>query len=157
MIGSLAADPGSSLGAGSVYYNTSSQALKFYNGSTWSTIGSGASSPFKEALGAIIANQPTEDFLLGGNATSSAKFSVLNLNTGTPVASVSAQDGSNKALALFGNGSIQAARNNILTLGGNTTGDISFLPGNASTPSLYVQTGGNIGLGIANPLAQLIS
>jgi len=155
MIGNLAVDPSTSLGAGSVYYNTASQALKFYNGSTWSTIGSGASSPFKEALGAIIANQPTEDFLLGGNATSSAKFSVLNLNTGTPVASVSAQDGSNKALALFGNGSIQAARNNTLTLGGNTTGDISFLPGNASTPSLYVQTGGKVGLGTANPLTQL--
>ncbi len=92
MIGNIAADPSTALGAGSIYYNTVSQALKFYNGSAWATIGTGSSSsgPFGVLQGAIVPTNTTYDFLLGGTATSSAKFAVLNLSgTATTVASVS--------------------------------------------------------------------
>ncbi len=92
MIGNINADPSTALGAGSIYYNTVSQALKFYNGSTWASIGTGSSSsgPFGVLQGAIVPTNTTYDFLLGGTATSSAKFSVLNLSgVATTIASVS--------------------------------------------------------------------
>ena len=91
MIGNINADPSTALGAGTLYYNTVSQAFKFYNGSTWATIGSGSSSgPFGVLQGAIVPTNTTYDFLLGGTATTSAKFSVLNLSgVATTIASVS--------------------------------------------------------------------
>jgi hypothetical protein len=40
---SLASDPASGV-SGAIYYNTTSNVLKFYNGTTWTAIGTGASS-----------------------------------------------------------------------------------------------------------------
>jgi hypothetical protein len=52
----------------------------------------GIASPFAEITGAgggfVRQTNITEDFLLGGGSTSSAKFAVLNLNSGTPTATI---------------------------------------------------------------------
>ena len=67
------------------------------------------------------------DLLIGGTSTSSAKFAVLNVaGTNTPVASLSATSGTDvgNGIVLTADGSIQSLRNNTLTLGGSTTGDI---------------------------------
>lgn len=50
--------------------------------------------------------------------------------------------------------SIQTTANNTLTIGGDTSGDINFKPGN-STTSLYLQTGGNVGIGTTAPESKL--
>jgi len=71
------------------------------------------------------------DFLLGSQASSSAKFAVLNINSGTPTASVSATATGN-GIAIAGDGTIQSLRNNTLTLGGNTTGNIVIDSGSSS-------------------------
>ena len=53
----------------------------------------GTASPFAEITGAnggyIRAGNLTEDFLLGGSSTTSAKFAILNLNSGIPTATIS--------------------------------------------------------------------
>ena len=80
-------------------------------------------------FGTISQINNTEDFLLGGVATNSAKFAVLGLATsGVPTASISAQNGATTALVMGGDGSLQTVRNNTLTIGGNTTGAILFAP-----------------------------
>ncbi len=124
---------------------------------TWSTCPTSGSSNWTldTAAGVIRPNNNTVDFLLGGTATASAKFAVLGINGATvPTASLSAttaSGGDGNGITLSGDGSIQSLRNNTLTLGGATTGSIQFKPGNISTPSLYLATGGNVGIGIAAP------
>src|SRR6185437_5247817 len=61
-------------------------------------------SPFTEGNGSIFQRNTTEDLLLGSNATSSAKFSFLNVAGGTPTASISG--GVTGALSLTGTGTI---------------------------------------------------
>jgi site-specific recombinase XerD len=82
--------------------------------------------------GALFPINDTPDFLLGGSgATTSAKFAVLNLASGTPVASVSS--GLNGfATYVSANGTIQTTRNQGLTIGGNTTGNITLSPLNGT-------------------------
>ncbi|MEN9407654.1 MAG: hypothetical protein RLZZ455_870, partial [Candidatus Parcubacteria bacterium] len=49
-----------------------------------------AASPFESLTGGIIAERNiTQDFLIGGVSTASAKFAVLNVNSGVPTATVS--------------------------------------------------------------------
>src|SRR6185369_2660237 len=75
-------------------------------------------SPFDAANGAIFERNTTQDFLLGGQSTASAKFAVLNVNAGTPVASLSGG-------AFFtGAGNFSTINNQTLTLGGSSTGNI---------------------------------
>ena len=82
-------------------------------------------SPFEELNGSIFERITTQDLLIGGTSTDSAKFAVLNVNTNTPVASVSAQDANGYAIYLDpANGSLQTTNNQTLTLGGDTTGNI---------------------------------
>ncbi|MBI2443517.1 MAG: MerR family transcriptional regulator, partial [Candidatus Levybacteria bacterium] len=92
------------------------------------------------ASGAIFPNQAsTLDLLLGGTASNAAKFAVLNINSGTTTASLSA---TTTGLALSAGGSIQSLQNANLTLGGNTTGNIILQPLNGS---------GNLGIGTTAP------
>lgn len=102
--------------------------------------GAGSSGPFAEVTGGVIVpNNSTVDFLVGGQATTAAKFSVLGIAAGTnPTASVSATTGANSGngIAISGDGSIQSLRNNALTLGGATTGNISISPLNGGAGSL---------------------
>ncbi len=95
--------------------------------------------------GALSPMNSTVDFLLGGQASSSAKFAVLGMNSGTPTASVSATSTGN-GLSLAGDGTIQTLRNNTLTLGGSTTGNILLMPTNGS---------GRVGIGTATPQSTL--
>src|SRR6185369_4829381 len=75
-------------------------------------------SPFDQANGSIFERNTSQDFLLGGQSTSSAKFAVLNVNAGTPVASLSG------GTFLTGGGNLGTTNNQTLTLGGTTTGTI---------------------------------
>jgi excisionase family DNA binding protein len=108
---------------------------------------------WRQASGTIYPGNSTEDLLIGGTASSSAKFAVLNVNgSASPVASVSAttaSGGNGNGIAIGGDGSIQSLRRNTLTLGGSTTGDIAFKPGGAS--SLYLNSAGDVGIGTTNP------
>ncbi len=108
---------------------------------------SGPNSPFQVLSGTIVPVNSTVDFLLGSQATTSAKFAVLNINGSTvPTASVSAQNAGGQALVLGGDGSLQTTRNNTLSLGGSTTGNIALLPRNA---------GGYVGINTSSPLSTL--
>src|SRR5581483_7062875 len=78
----------------------------------------------------------TEDLLLGGTSTSTAKFAVLNIAGGIPAASVSAQNAANQALVLGSDGSIQTVRNQTLTIGGGTTGNIVLKPNNGTNGTI---------------------
>jgi len=108
----------------------------------------------QSAEGALFPNNSTVDLLIGGQATSSAKFAVLNMASGTPVASISAGTGT-KALSLYGDGTIQTQQNNTLTIGGDTTGNILLQPLNGigsvgirsinTDASLTIATQGNYG------------
>ena len=91
---------------------------------------SGATTYWQQNQNALSpTNASVYDLLLGSSTTSSAKFAVIGINgTNTPVASISATSGTDatKGLYISGDGSIQTVRNNTLTLGGDTTGDISI-------------------------------
>jgi hypothetical protein len=123
------------------------------------SVGGGSSNWTLDTVnGLIFPINNTVDFLLGGTATGSAKFAVLNLNsTATPVASVSATAGSDlgKGLTMSGNGTLQSLLNSTLVLGGNTTGDIAFKPGNISTPAMYLASSGFVGIGTTGPTSLL--
>ncbi|MFH2085857.1 MAG: phage integrase N-terminal SAM-like domain-containing protein, partial [bacterium] len=79
------------------------------------------------SLGSIYPNNSTFDLLIGGQASSSAKFAVLNVNSGTPVASVSA--GTAGAVYLSAAGSLATTAKQSLTLGSSDTGNIILAPG----------------------------
>jgi hypothetical protein len=95
-------------------------------------------------LGAISPVNSSNDLLLGGTSTASATFSFLNIANGTPTASISGN------ITLNSSGFIQTSKGQLLTIGGNTTGDIQLKPGNANN-SLYLASNGNIGIGTNTP------
>ncbi|MDO8335458.1 MAG: hypothetical protein Q7T74_01595, partial [Candidatus Saccharibacteria bacterium] len=66
----------------------------------------------------------TYDFAIGGTATSSAQFAVAGIASGAPVATLSATTNNNGLVLNAAASSLQSLRNNTLTLGGNTTGNI---------------------------------
>ena len=104
----------------------------------------GGSSNWTVANGTIRPNQATVlDLLLGGDASTSAKFAVLNVNSGTTTASLSA---TTTGLSLGADGTIQSLRNANLTVGGSTTGTIILNPLNAT---------GRVGINNSVPLATL--
>ena len=80
-------------------------------------------SPFEEGNGAIFERITTQDFLLGGTATSSAEFAVTGIANNAPVATLSASTGN--GLSLTGaTATLQSLNLNTLTIGGATTGNI---------------------------------
>ncbi len=103
----------------------------------------GGSSNWDVANGTIAPKLATTvDLLIGGTSTSSAKFSVLNINSGTPTASVSATGVTDRpGVSIAGNGQIQSLNNGTLTIGGTTTGNIIISPLNGGAgSSLTVNT-----------------
>ncbi len=94
----------------------------------WTNCGSGI---WNQASGAIYANNSTQDLLLGGNSTSSAKFAFLNDNSGIPVASISANS-TNNATYLSGAGVLGTTNTQTLTLGSSSTGNIIVNPRNSA-------------------------
>jgi hypothetical protein len=88
-------------------------------GSNW-RITSGGLSPVNDTL----------DLLIGNSATTSAKFGVLNVNSGTPTATISANSGNN-ASYLSGTGTLSTTNAQTLTIGGSTTGNITIDSGSS--------------------------
>ncbi|HET7713898.1 MAG TPA: hypothetical protein VFK94_06690, partial [Patescibacteria group bacterium] len=78
---------------------------------------------YSSSAGIVANGNLTTDFLLGGTATSSAKFAVINVAGGTPTASISAGTTDNAAF-LTGTGNLATTNRQTLTLGGTATGDI---------------------------------
>lgn len=110
---------------------------------SWGSCGSGGTSPFQyttSPTGAIIPINSTVDFLIGGQATESAKFSILNIAGGTPTASISANSGNN-AVYLTGDGTLATTNRRTLTIGNSstydTTGNVLINPNGT----------GNVGIG----------
>ena len=99
---------------------------------SWQDLGSSVSNFWRQANGAVYTANSTVDFLIGAStgASSSAKFAVLNINSGTPTASVSA--GTAGGAYLNATGTLQTTAKQLLTIGGNTTGNITLLPLNGS-------------------------
>src|SRR6185369_3108450 len=97
------------------------------NGSGAMSCGSGASN-WTVNNGAIAPKLAgVLDFLIGGTATNSgvtnfAKFAVLNVNSGTPTASVAA--GLAGGAYLTATGTLQTTAQQTLTIGGPTTGNV---------------------------------
>lgn len=89
--------------------------------------GSGTASwDFNVFDGTIYPINNSTDILLGGNSTASAKFGFLNIasETLTPVASISAQDTTDRAISIDASGSITTTNKNSLTLGGGDSGNV---------------------------------
>ena len=84
-------------------------------------------SPFEETNDAITERITTEDLLLGGTSTGSAKFAFTNVAGGTPTASISGAN--NNALSLSATGTLATTNGQTLQLGNASTGNINFFSG----------------------------
>ncbi len=88
---------------------------------------SGTDSPWTQFNSGVLApSNLTSDVLIGGNATTSAKFGFLNVSNGTPTASLSA--GVAGGAFLTATGVLQTTANQSLTLGGSSTGNVIINP-----------------------------
>jgi hypothetical protein len=115
---------------------------------SWVAQTGGGVSFWDQANGTLYPLNSTVDFLLGGQATTSAKFAVLNMNAGTPTATIAGTT-SNAALFFDGNGNLSTANRQSLVLGNsatyNSTGNILLNPNGT----------GSVGIGTTNPLQAL--
>jgi hypothetical protein len=87
----------------------------------------GSSIPWEQGAGILYPKNSTVDVLIGGQATTSAKFAVLNMDSGTPTASISANSGGN-ATYLTGLGNLGTTNGQTLTLGGEKSGNVLIQP-----------------------------
>lgn len=151
--------------SGIIWYDTSAKKFKVVENGTVKTIcnttdngcGSGGGGTSYWTLdsnnGDIYPINTTLDLLAGGTATTSAKFSVLNMTgSGTPVASVSSGLNGN-GMSFGANGVVQTARMQSLVLGSSTTGPIQLSP--KGTTGLYVDAAGKVGINTITPGYQL--
>ncbi|PIZ97537.1 MAG: hypothetical protein COX79_02185, partial [Candidatus Levybacteria bacterium CG_4_10_14_0_2_um_filter_36_16] len=114
---------------------------------TWGACGSGGGSNWRILSGALSPVNDTLDILVGSSATTSAKFAVLNINSGTPVASIAGTFSLGSAAETTR--TIGATAMNKLQLGDASTGDLVFAPANAA--AMTIKSGGNVGIGTTNP------
>ncbi|HVA96097.1 MAG TPA: hypothetical protein VND99_00415 [Candidatus Acidoferrales bacterium] len=133
----------------------SSAALNLAGGASYITgilpVANGGS-PFEQNNGAINERITNQDLLLGGISTASAKFAVINVNSGTPTASISAANGNNAAY-LTGTGVLGTTNAQTLQLGNGSTGNVSLVPG--GTTALTALANGNVGIGTSLPSSSL--
>ncbi|HLD01259.1 MAG TPA: MerR family transcriptional regulator, partial [Patescibacteria group bacterium] len=121
---------------------TANQVLTVSGGlPTWADAGTQAFGLWDQSLGAIYPKNSTVDLLLGGTSTASAKFGFLNVNSGTPTASISANTGNN-ALYITGDGKLATVNRASLTIGDST-----------STGDVIINPAGNVGVGDTSPAA----
>lgn len=112
-----------------------------HDGGSWADVGSGGASWWDQTLGTIQPYNKTVDLLLGGTATSSAKIALININSGTPTATISA--GTSGGIYIDASGKIATTAKQTLALGdSSTTGNI-------------ILQGGNVGIGVASPTEKL--
>ena len=90
--------------------------------------GGGGSTYWRLATGALSPVNDTLDLLLGGNATGSAKIGLINVNSGTPTATIAGTT-ANVATYLNGNGTLGTTNAQTLTLGSISTGNVILAPG----------------------------
>src|SRR3990167_97468 len=107
----------------------------------------GSDAFWNQTLGALSANNSTVDLLIGGSATSSAKFGLINVNSGTPTATISA--GTAGALSLSATGTINTTAKQTLTLGTTTTGDI-LLGSDATARNITIGSASTTGLSLTD-------
>ncbi|HYD34822.1 MAG TPA: site-specific integrase [Vitreimonas sp.] len=121
---------------------------------TWgSCTGGGSFSNWRLTNGAFSPVNDTADVLIGSNATSSAKFAFMNVNSGTPTASISA--GTTGATYITADGKLQTTARQNLSLGGTTTGNTQVLNTAGSAFATFDATNSRLGIGTAAPLAKL--
>ena len=108
-------------------------------------VGNGGS-PFDEGNGSIFERVQTQDLLLGSNATASAKFAFVNVNSDTPTELLSGVGGST---FLTADGTLATTNNQALTLGTAGTGSIFISPNGAT--DITALTNGNVGIGTTTP------
>src|SRR5260221_422546 len=92
---------------------------------SWVNCAAGTSSfdVWNSGSGAIFPLNSTMDLLVGGQSTAAAKFAFINVNSGTPTATIAGSVAGN-ALSITGDGAISNAQNKTLALnanGGNVT------------------------------------
>lgn len=116
--------------------------LQFKNdGGSWTDINSSGSSWWDQTLGTIQPYNKTVDLLLGGTATESAKIALININSGTPTATISA--GNSGGIYIDASGKIATTAKQTLALGDATT-----------TGNIILQ-GGNVGIDVTSPTQKL--
>ena len=115
---------------------------------------SAATDIWSQANGALFPKNGTVDVLVGGSATSSAKFAFINVSAGTPTASISGTT-TGVATYLTGEGNLATTNMAPLTLGGASTGPIQLSP--KGTTGLFVDATGQVGIGNTTPGAKKAS
>ncbi|MBP9819915.1 phage integrase N-terminal SAM-like domain-containing protein, partial [Candidatus Woesebacteria bacterium] len=98
--------------------------------------------------GALYPKNATLDLLIGGTATSSAKFAFINNNSGNPTATISG----NLALAVP-TGADPAATLDVFN-GGSLNVRTSVGGSAGATSRLFIANGGNVGIGTTSPSVQ---
>src|SRR3989344_3933495 len=107
---------------------TTSQCLLGGTAPSFGSCGTGETGDtfWSQSSGLLFANNSTVDFAIGGQASTSAKFAVLNISSGTPTASLSA--GTAGGAYLLSSGTLSTTAQQTLTLGSATTGDVLIQP-----------------------------
>ena len=95
--------------------------------------------------GLLYPRNSTVDLAIGGTATTSAKFAFINVATGNPTATISG----NMSL-ITPTGANPATTHNILN-GGSFNLQTSVGGDAGLTSRLFINNGGNVGIGITNP------
>src|SRR3989344_7446476 len=131
IVGSYSSDPGSPT-SGTIFYNSTSNKIKIVeNGSikilcntTDAGCGTGGTGSNWDVIDGVITPKLTStlDFLLGSQASTSAKFAVLNVLTGAPTATLSA--GTAGGAYLSATGTLETTKKQTLTLDNKNTGNI---------------------------------
>src|SRR6202167_78017 len=116
---------------------------------SWTSAASLGTNYFQLNSGALSPANITNDLLLGGTSTTSAKFAFTNdIGSGTPTASISANSGNN-ATYLTGAGVLGTTNGQTLTLGSASTGNVVLVSG--GTTALTALASGKVGIGTTAP------
>ena len=128
---------------------TDEYCLTYETGDTleWQTCGAGGGggSNWRYNLGTLSPLNDTIDLLVGANATASAKAGFININDGTPTATVSA--GTAGGAYLTATGTLATTAMQSLTLGNGTTGNIVVANNLLLTAATNLIFGGTTSLG----------
>src|SRR5262249_14490094 len=106
--------------------------------------------PWQTGTGFIYTANSTWDALIGGTATTSAKFAFMNVAGGTPTASISGT-AANSYTYLTGAGNLATSNMQTLTLGGTSTGNIAITP--ATIHPVQITSGVTTGTGTLSGLS----
>ncbi|MGI5825809.1 MAG: DUF2341 domain-containing protein [Patescibacteria group bacterium] len=130
-LGNFASAP-TAIGAGSLYYDTGTNKVYYYNGSSWTEMGSGGSVAWSSLT------NPTANLSLSMGTYTTA----FNWATGT---------GANNLFSLTTDASANGAGSllNIQTGAGSTVNPLRVRAG--STEALFVNSSGNVGIGTTSP------